>query len=298
LFPLPVKSVHVVPDPGYEEALLASKFNTNPEDTIAGPELVLGVGVTLGVLVGVILGVIETVTLGVIEADGVIDAVILGVIDGVILGVIETEGVTETVTDGVTETEGVTDTVTLGVIDTEGVADTVILGVTETVTDGVIDTLGVADTVTEGVTDAVIEGVIDTLGVVLGGGGTYALTCIMSNPPPPAPVFISAKFPPPFLFSISIGMQYYVNPLIIILLVDLLYLVFCHVSLYSVVSQRAQFKLHFATKPFSSFHWCVIAYTVFDHSCAIENVLSKKPSRGVLTCDHHVLHVSLPTVHS
>jgi hypothetical protein len=269
-------------------------------------------GVLVGVVVGVTVGagVTDMLTLGVTETEGVLVGVmlgvteILGVTETVMLGVIDTEGVELIVTLGVIEIEGVTDILTEGVIDMLGVAETVMLGVTETVILGVIDTLGVVDTVTEGVTDTVIEGVtdalgvIDTLGVALGAGGTYALTCIISNPPPPAPVFISAKFPPPFLFIISIGMQYYVNPLIIILLVDLLYLVFCHVSLYGVVSQRTQFKLHLATKLFGSFHWCVIAYTVFDHSCAIENVFSKKPSRGVLACNHHVLHVSLPTVHS
>lgn len=57
---------------------------------------------------------------------------------------------------------GVTDIETLGVIEMEGVADTVMLGVIETVTDGVTDMLG----------------------VTLAFGGKYALTCIMSSPPP------------------------------------------------------------------------------------------------------------------
>lgn len=33
LFPLPLKSVHVVPVPGYDDALPASKFNVKPDVT-------------------------------------------------------------------------------------------------------------------------------------------------------------------------------------------------------------------------------------------------------------------------
>jgi hypothetical protein len=50
--------------------------------------------------------------------------------------------------------------------------------------EGVTDILGVDDTVTEGVTDTLTDGVTDTLGVTLAPGGTYALTCIISKPPP------------------------------------------------------------------------------------------------------------------
>jgi hypothetical protein len=72
------------------------------------------------------------------------------------------------------------------------------LGVADIETLGVIDTLGVADIDIEGVTDVlgvvvtVTDGVIDTLGVGL--GGTYALTCIISKPPP-LPFLVKVKPP-------------------------------------------------------------------------------------------------------
>jgi hypothetical protein len=68
------------------------------------------------------------------------------------------------------------------------------LGVTDTVIDGVIEMEGVADTVTEGVTDILTDGVTDTLGVTLAPGGTYALTCIISKPPP-LPFLVRVKPP-------------------------------------------------------------------------------------------------------
>jgi hypothetical protein len=60
--------------------------------------------------------------------------------------------------------------------------------------EGVTDILGVDDTVTEGVTDTLTDGVTDTLGVGLGLGGTYALTCIISKPPP-LPFLVRVKPP-------------------------------------------------------------------------------------------------------
>ena len=90
LYPLPVVSVHVVPEDG-----AVAKLNTNPEVTMVGLDPLDGVVVGVIDIVGVTVGVTDMVLviLGVIDTEGVVD--VLGVVLGVTLGVIDKEGVTE-----------------------------------------------------------------------------------------------------------------------------------------------------------------------------------------------------------
>jgi hypothetical protein len=116
LYPLPVASVHVVPEVGAD-----ARLNTSPEVTIPPDPL------EEGVMLGVAEGVLVTDGDGVILLLGVIELLGVMVTEGVIEAVGVTDGLEVIVTDGVTE--GVLVTVTLGVIVTEGVIDG--LGVTE-----------------------------------------------------------------------------------------------------------------------------------------------------------------------
>ena len=70
MYPLPVASVHVVPEVGAD-----ARLNTNPEVTIVGLDPLEGVILGVGVLLGVVLGVL--VMLGVGEKEGVFEGVVV-----------------------------------------------------------------------------------------------------------------------------------------------------------------------------------------------------------------------------
>ena len=87
MYPLPVASVHVVPEVGAD-----ARLNTNPEVTMVGLDPLDGVVVGVNDIVGV--RVIDTLgvmlILGVLDTDGVIEGVIDGVTDALIVGVTDT----------------------------------------------------------------------------------------------------------------------------------------------------------------------------------------------------------------
>ena len=101
MYPLPVASVHVVPEVGAD-----ARLNTNPEVTMVALDplegVVVGVNDIVGVIdiVFVIDGVIDGVT------DIVLVTVMLGVKDGLTVGVIDIVGVIVGVTDIVGVGEG------------------------------------------------------------------------------------------------------------------------------------------------------------------------------------------------